>query len=166
MNMLKKLFLVAVVSLAALVASYFYFFGHQKKELLVINVLSKELYDDLHIAGSVHTSFEDAEEIFKKEWSYYPKNTIFVFYCSNYACGASGEMAKYMRKEGFLRSYAYEGGMAEWFHLHKADKSYKIVGVGNQNYLTLPNEYKKPADEREIITAQDLKKLIEEHKLS
>jgi rhodanese-related sulfurtransferase len=163
MNM-KKLFLL--FALIAVSISAFYFFKKDtKKTLLLVNVLSKELYDDMHILGSEQISYEDIEKTVETTWKNYDKNTVFVFYCSNYACSASGESAEILTKAGFNKAFAYEGGMSEWFNLHSVDKSYKIVGVGKQSYLHLPNMPKEPAPNTKTITAEELKTMLIQHKV-
>lgn len=135
--------------------------------LKLINVLDKNIYDDVHIAGSEHINFEDLDKKIETDWKNLDKNTIFIFYCTNYACSASGEAAKKMEELGFKNSYAYEGGMAEWFSLHKQDKSYRIIGnlekidtKVKHRYLTLPNPINLGEHNFKIISADELKKLL------
>ncbi len=161
MNYKKISFFLATIAL--LVVSFYFLKRDTKKTILLVNVLSKELYDDMHILGSEHVSYEDIDSILETTWKKYDKNTIFVFYCSNYACSASGESAQTLVKAGFPNAYAYEGGMAEWFNLHSVDKSYKIVGVGKQSYLQLPNISKEPAPNIKTITAEELKNMLTKH---
>ena len=149
-----------IFSLAAL-----YMLKKEKKTLFLINVITKDLYDDMHIEGSEQVSYEDIDTLLETNWKKYDKNTVFVFYCSNYACSASGESAQTLTKAGFLNAYAYEGGMAEWFNLHSVDKSYKIRGVGKQSYLRLPNIPKDPAPGVKTITAEELKNMLKKHNI-
>lgn len=132
----------------------------KKTSLKLINVLDKTLFDDVHIAGSEHVSFEDLDKKILTDWKNLDKNTVFVFYCSNYACSASGQAAKQIEQLGFKESYAYEGGMAEWFNLHKQDKSYRIVGEAKQRYLNMPNPIKLIDHDYKVITAARLKELL------
>ena len=111
----------------------------------------------MHIAGSINVPFEKVKDTATKEnWD---KNVSIVTYCSNYACSASGAAAKELKELGFSNVSAYEGGMAEWFELSKKDPSYKVVGSGQEKYLTMPNE--KPTEENKeikVISAEELKK--------
>ena len=156
---------VLFLTIIIFIVSFLYFLKRKNKTILLINVLSKELYDDMHILGSEHISYEDIDTLVKTTWKNYDKNTVFVFYCSNYACSASGESAQILQNAGFPNAYAYEGGMAEWFNLHSVDKSYKIVGVGKQSYLQLPNISKEPAPNIKTITAEELKHMLAKHKV-
>jgi rhodanese-related sulfurtransferase len=81
-------------------------------DVVVINVLEKNLYDDCHIQGSVSVPFEGLEQYAQQ---YLDKNTEIVLYCSNYMCSASGQGCKLLKRLGFDKVYAYEGGTAEWY---------------------------------------------------
>jgi len=80
--------------------------------VVVINVLEKKLYDDCHIQGSVSVPFEGLEQYVQQNLD---KNTEIVLYCSNYMCSASGQGCKRLKRLGFDKVYAYEGGTAEWY---------------------------------------------------
>ena len=80
--------------------------------MVVINVLEKNLYDDCHIQGSVHVPFEMLERYVQQNLN---KDTEIVLYCSNYMCSASGQGCKILKRLGFEKVYAYEGGTAEWY---------------------------------------------------
>lgn len=158
MEFFKKIsFSVATILILFCVSSCF----NKKSSFLLINVLDKQLYDDLHIAGSEHVPFEELENKLLKTWHSYDKKTVFVFYCSNYACTASADAVRMMQKAGFTKSYAYEGGMAEWFNLHKTDKSYRIVGIGQEVYLTRANEPLTVHTDVPVITADELKAMLQ-----
>jgi len=120
-----------------------------KPDLLVVNVLDQELYNDCHIKGSINVPFEQLDEFAKK----LDKNTQVVIYCSNYQCTASFLGARMLKQMGFRNVWAYEAGMAGWYQ----DKL-PVEGSCKQPYLTLPNkplEGEKESDV-EIITTQDL----------
>jgi rhodanese-related sulfurtransferase len=118
-------------------------FGEKKSSqarhtgLVVVNVLDKELFDDCHIKGSINIPFETIE-ICK---DIIDKNAEVVFYCSNYFCSASGQACKMLKKEGFSRVYAYEGGTAEWFQ-----QGLPVEGPAQSSYLT---KHIKPSDEHD-----------------
>ncbi len=123
-------------------------------ELYVVNVLSKELYDDAHIKGSIHVDL-DSLETAAQTWD---KKTPVILYCSNYMCTASSHAARELKKMGFEKVYAFEGGTAEWFQLSKNDPSYIIEGPAAESYLS--HEVAAPEHEEhdvDIISAQDLK---------
>jgi len=80
--------------------------------LVVINVLEKDLYNDCHIQGSIQVPFEKLEQYVQRNLH---KESDIVLYCSNYMCAASGQGCKKLKKLGFDKVYAYEGGTAEWY---------------------------------------------------
>jgi rhodanese-related sulfurtransferase len=99
----------------------------ETQKMLVINVLDRALYDDCHIAGSIHVPFDHVEKYVQNM----NKATEIVVYCSNYACTTSDYVARKLRDRGFTHVMVYEGGMAEWWQ-HKLP----TVGPGLQPYLT------------------------------
>lgn len=127
------------------------------KKLYVINVLDDVLYKDAHIKGSVQVSLSELEDK-ARTWN---KDATVVAYCSNYACTASSYAARVLQSMGFKKVYAYEGGMAEWYQLHKEDMSYGVEGDAQESYLHVVMT--KPETNPEgvnIITAQELKELL------
>lgn len=130
--------------------------------LKVINVLDVGQYDDAHIKGSINMSY-DQLEAGAATWN---KETPVVVYCSNYMCTGSAQGAKMLASKGFKHAYAYEGGMAEWYQLHKNDPSYALEGPAKLSYLELVME--KPAEhdaDVKIISAEELKKMMKEANL-
>ncbi len=161
--LIKKLtILIAFLLCLVILGAILFFFNRKEKKVILINVLEKEYYDDVHIAESIHIPFQELFDGTNTRLKNLTKETTIVFYCSNYACSASGEAATKMAQMGFLHSYAYEGGMTEWFNLHKTDKQYKIIGMGNKPYLTKENNPINSVKSYKTITAQELLKLLEE----
>jgi len=78
--------------------------------LHVINVLSRESYEDCRIKGSLHVDLKDIEKA-SEAWS---KDSHIVVYCANYQCNASKEAYLILEKKGFTNVAAYEGGVQEW----------------------------------------------------
>jgi len=79
-------------------------------DLVVINVLTKESYDDCHIKGSINIVLTELEEKVKA----LDKTKSFVVYCANYECSASRRAFELMRGFGFDNVVTYEGGTEEW----------------------------------------------------
>jgi rhodanese-related sulfurtransferase len=125
-------------------------FSGEKEELVVINVLDKNLYDDCHIEGSINIPFEIFEQYAQRKLS---KSAVIVVYCSNYMCSASGEAALMLKKMGFKKVWAYEAGMAEWYQ-----QKLPVVGPCSSKYL---NARFSPPDHQElglpVITTQQLR---------
>jgi rhodanese-related sulfurtransferase len=129
-----------------------------QKTLYVINVLEQAMYDDCAIKGSVNVQLSEVESFVKD----LKKDTEIVIYCSNYLCSASGQVAKKLKKMGFTRVWAYEGGMAEWYQ-----RGFPVNGECGQAYLQ--KQMDKPAQEElsefEVITAQELLEKMKAHGL-
>lgn len=127
---------------------------------VLVNVLSKELYDDCHIKGSIQLDYDAVVGYANKHWD--KENTEIIIYCSNFMCSASGEVCGQLRAAGYKKVRAYEGGMAEAY-----TKGIPVVGPCKQDYL---KQAEKPAGAKEeapadIIEIDELKKLLQEHKL-
>jgi rhodanese-related sulfurtransferase len=124
-----------------------------EKKLMVINVLDAKQYDDCHIKGSVHMSFDEYESYAQK----LDKDTELVFYCSNYMCAGSGMAAKFFTKRGFKKVWAYEAGMAKWYK-----QGLPVVGPCKAAYLNMKNDSIEELDDSVVvITTQQLKDKLE-----
>jgi len=148
----RKLSLVALGFLVVVLSSCWKGSVQRKKGVIVINVLDKEYFDDCHIKGSIHIPFVQVKEEVPKIAD---KDATLIFYCSNYMCSASGEAAKQMRKLGYKNSYAYEGGVAEWYQRGDCP----CMGPCKMGYL----KGKVPAPEKKeeyVISLDDLKKKL------
>lgn len=113
------------------------------KKVLLINVLPKDMYEDCHIKGSVSVPFEQLQ-LYAQPLD---KNQKIVVYCSSYACHTSAKAWRLLDSMGFQNLWAYEGGMAEWYHAGFASE-----GKCQAPYLM--NKVEKPAHE-----AKDVKKI-------
>lgn len=149
LNILALCFLTVVISGCG-------FFNQKKNEpeLLIVNVLDKNLYDDCHIKGSVNVPFEEFDNWIKDKLNSkkIDINDHVVVYCSNYMCTASGYCAKSLLKQNFKNVWAYEAGMAEWFQ-----KGYPIEGVCQKPYLTKStNKPEHVENEVKLISTEEL----------
>jgi rhodanese-related sulfurtransferase len=132
--------------------------GAQSK-MKVVNVLSKELYDDAHIKGSIQIDFEKVAEA-AAAWN---KNDTVVFYCLNPMCTASFEAARTLGKMGFTNVMAYEGGIAEWYRLSKSDAGYQIEGPAQETYLKEEVTMKTaPASDVKVVSAEQLRTMMKD----
>lgn len=77
---------------------------------VVINVLARRAFDDLHIKGSISIPFDILED---GELDAIGSNKNVITYCKSYTCGASMRAARLLREKG-LNAMAYEGGIDEW----------------------------------------------------
>lgn len=82
-------------------------------DLIIIEVLPKEQYDEFHLPGAIHVPVHDhfEREIQK---AVPDKNQPVVVYCANKQCPASEEAARKMEDLGYREVYDYEEGKADW----------------------------------------------------
>ena len=116
--------------------------------LVVVNVLDQDFYDDCHIKGSVNVTL-DAIEQFATTLN---RNTEIVVYCSNYQCSTSEYVAKKLKSLGCNRVYVYEGGIAEWYQ-----KGLPVEGPSKTAYLA--RRVSGPVSQQgeiPVINAEDL----------
>lgn len=83
-----------------------------QKGACVVNILSRQAYDNLHIKGSVWIPFDRLESDGWMELS----GKVVITYCASMDCGASVTAAQILRDHG-IEAYAYRGGIREWSDL-------------------------------------------------
>ncbi len=96
------------------------------EDILVVNVLDSEHYNDCHIAGTMHVPLAELE----KECAGWDKDKKIVVYCANTMCSASKEAAKLLSSLGFTKVCAFEGGTKEW-----KEKGLPCEGACEMDYL-------------------------------
>ena len=121
-------------------------------ELLVINVLPRESFNDCHINGSVHVPLTRLAEYAKS----LDRNREIVVYCTSYVCSASREAWQLLKDMGFLAVFAYEGGMAEWFQ-----KGLPSMGACKAEYLTKKHHEPTQVGHIQTISAQELEQKMQ-----
>lgn len=124
----------------------------KKQELLVINVLDADHFNDCHIKGSINVPFEQVND-FVKDLD--KDTTKLVFYCSNYMCTASGFAAQTCKQMGFKNVWAYEAGMADWYQ-----KGLPVEGACKKPYLTKEMN-QQVLDQKDDISILSTEKLAE-----
>lgn len=125
------------------------------QKVMLINVLPKDMYDDCHIVGSLNVPLEQLKVFAEK----IDRNQKIVVYCSSYACQASVKAWRLLDGMGFQNLWAYEGGMAEWYH---AD--FPREGSCQAPYLS--SKIEKPTEEAKDVKqiyAEELRFLLQEH---
>jgi rhodanese-related sulfurtransferase len=147
--------------IVSLIFGIFLFSGCWKKvadpELMVINVLDKEYFDDCHIKGSIHIPFE---EITKKLNSL-DKTKQYVFYCSDYACSSSTYIAKMFLDAGFKNVWDYVDGMSGWFQAHLP-----CEGACKKSYLESESmRFEDESEDLPVITTEELYNKMKEFNL-
>lgn len=98
----------------------------QNPNLLVINVLSQNWYNDCHIAGSINISLP--EFIYKV--GSFDRNQEIVVYCALDECDASEKAYILLHCMGFMSVLDYIGGIKEWFRL-----GFPVNGPCQASYL-------------------------------
>ncbi|HTC21868.1 MAG TPA: rhodanese-like domain-containing protein [bacterium] len=88
---------------------------HMKKGAVVINVLDKPIYEDLHIKGSINIPLgkkSDDEFVAAVEKKVGPGKFI-ITHCSGVTCMAGPRAAQILKAHKF-NAEDYPGGMEEW----------------------------------------------------
>lgn len=124
--------------------------------LIVINVLSKDTYDDCHIDGSVNVPSDHLESYVKS----FDKNRPIVVYCASYVCPASRNAWEFLKTLGFANVSAYEGGMAEWFQ-----KGFPAQGACKADYISKVHVQPDQTGSIRIIGADDLLAMMKKNGL-
>ncbi len=86
----------------------------QKKDLLVLNVLSQDDYEKEHIPGSENIPNTAPDFVTQVEKLAGSKTRPMVVHCANTECPASTEAVNKLTAAGFTNVTEFPGGMAEW----------------------------------------------------
>ena len=83
----------------------------KESNITVVDVLAEEIYDKIHIKGSINIPYSRLEhDAFKK---LDPKDMI-ITYSIDYECPVSRLAAEKLHEFGFNKTYYYSGGLREW----------------------------------------------------
>ncbi len=82
----------------------------EKGTAVIVNVLARHSYDEIHIKGSISIPFDLVED---GRLDALGDQINVVTYCKNYTCLASKRAASILKHKGYNAS-AYEGGIEEW----------------------------------------------------
>lgn len=86
----------------------------RERHTVVLNVLSKDDYDKLHIKGSHSLPWEkDPTTFVKLVGDHFGKDKYFITHCAGYTCMAGLDAAKALKAAGF-EAEDYPGGIQEW----------------------------------------------------
>lgn len=85
----------------------------QKPETEVIETLTEDSYEELHIPGAKNVPLDEHFDEFIKE-AVPDMNQEVVFYCIDSDCSASPKAAQRMEELGYKNVYDYEAGKTEW----------------------------------------------------
>ncbi len=81
-------------------------------DTVVLNVLSKEKFDAMHIPGSVNIPLDELRERIEREVP--SKDTELIVYCADENCNASPQAAEQLVEMGYRRVRHFPGGLAGW----------------------------------------------------
>jgi rhodanese-related sulfurtransferase len=82
--------------------------------VVILNVLSVENYEKIHIKGSRNLPWGSDKEAFaRRVEAAYGRDKLFITYCAGPACSAGPSAAEFLKEKGF-KAEDYPGGMEEW----------------------------------------------------
>jgi len=87
----------------------------------LINVLTKESYEEEHIPGSINIPYQDIAQHYKE----LNKDEDIIVHCSDEFCDASSIAYEKLNKLGFDNVIDFEGGIEKW-----KEKGYPIEKGG------------------------------------
>ncbi|MEA9355963.1 rhodanese-like domain-containing protein [Bacteriovorax sp. PP10] len=82
------------------------------KDLILIETLPKNYYDDGHIPGAINIDVREVEELYKKLGL--QENQTIITYCAGRTCKNSHTVADMLTQKGFKNVYCYIGGKQDW----------------------------------------------------
>lgn len=82
--------------------------------LLLVNVLSRDQFEEEHIPGSINVPLETDNFIAEMETRSGTKERPIVVYCASKECTASPTAARKLEEAGFKNIHDYEGGVKAW----------------------------------------------------
>ncbi len=93
----------------------------QKQDMLLIDVLPKEMFIKQHIPGAVNIPVKNNDNFVKDvEARAESEDQLIVVYCANINCDASEKAAQQLESAGFTNVQRFEEGTAGWFETKAA----------------------------------------------
>ena len=87
----------------------------KEKDVMVLNVLSPEAYEKMHLPGSFNLAWtKDPKTFVKRVEQLYGRDKFYITHCSGYSCMAGPSATAALRDSGFMAA-DYGGGIEEWF---------------------------------------------------
>ena len=81
------------------------------EELHLVEVLSEQEFNRLHIAGAEHLNFKQVTRGARDRFN---QDDTIVVYCADRDCSASSTAAEKLDAVGFTNVYDYEEGKKDW----------------------------------------------------
>jgi len=85
-----------------------------KKDFILIDVLSQGSYEGRHLPGAKHASAGETDFMEKVKNLVSNKETIVVVYCASFTCQLSPLAASKLAEAGYTNVYDFKGGLADW----------------------------------------------------
>ena len=98
-------------------------------DLLIINTLDRENFEDAHIPGSVNIPRSDDAFVEKVLREAGTTDRDIVVYCASEACNSSPQAARRLEESGFTSVYDFESGTKGWQQAG-FDLAGQLVGAG------------------------------------
>ncbi len=86
----------------------------QSREVLLLDVRSKDIYDDGHLPGAFSFPLADFDEVLPKLLDLVKKDAPILVYCSGVECSDSHTFATQLLALRFTQVRVYAGGFLEW----------------------------------------------------
>jgi rhodanese-related sulfurtransferase len=83
-------------------------------DLVLINVLGQEPFEQAHIPGSYNIPVGERDFVERVEDTVGNKHSKVVVYCASFECNASPTAARKLEQAGFSQVYDFEGGTKDW----------------------------------------------------
>lgn len=99
-------------------------------DILVVNVLSRESYEQEHIPGSISIPEEEIEE--EAPNALPDKDATIIVHCSGETCSASENAAKKLEAMDYENVIRFEGGIEAW-----KEAGYELESEDEENETTV-----------------------------
>ncbi len=86
----------------------------QNREVVLLDVRSKDIYDKGHLPGALSYPLIDFDEVLLKLLDIVKKDTPILVYCSGVECSDSHTFATRLLALRFTQVRVYAGGFLEW----------------------------------------------------
>ncbi len=86
----------------------------QSREVVLLDVRSKDIYDDGHLPGAFSFPLMNFDEVLPKLLALVKKDTPILVYCSGVECSDSHTFATQLLALRFTQVRVYAGGFLEW----------------------------------------------------
>lgn len=93
----------------------------------LVDVLSKEHYEEEHIKGAISLPLEEIEQRAKDVLR--DKNEMIVVYCASFDCPASTKAASKLMSLGYTNVFDYKGGLKDYKETDLPLESSKHAGA-------------------------------------